>query len=106
MPVIVLLDKNLSNQYSTVDAIKMDGLTIDRVPRFKADGRSNGGAGPDYLRFGFTETGVTPRAIPGDEGGIFWSTSDEHDPRGHITEDAENRIRMMDKRMGKLDLAE
>src|SRR5204863_10020342 len=39
------------------------------------------------------------------EGGVFWSTSDEHDPRGHITEDAENRIKMMDKRMGKLDLA-
>src|SRR6185503_18638297 len=58
-----------------------------------------------YLRFGFTESGVTPRAFPGDEGGIYWATSDEHDPRGHITEDAENRIKMMEKRMGKLELA-
>jgi len=48
---------------------------------------------------------VSPRAFPGQEGGIYWATSDEHNPRGHITEDAENRIRMMEKRMGKLDLA-
>ena len=57
------------------------------------------------MPFPFTETGVSPRSFPGEQGGIFWATSDEHDERGHITEDPENRIRMMEKRMGKLDLA-
>ena len=105
MPVVVLVDKYLSTQHATIEDLNMEGLTIDRGPRFKANGRANGGAGEGYLRFELTENGVSPRAFPGEEGGIFWATSDEHDERGHITEDPENRIRMMEKRMGKLDLA-
>jgi 2-oxoglutarate ferredoxin oxidoreductase subunit alpha len=38
-------------------------------------------------------------------GGVFSTTSDEHDPQGHITEGIENRIAMMRKRMGKLEAA-
>jgi 2-oxoglutarate ferredoxin oxidoreductase subunit alpha len=110
VPVVVLVDKYLSTQYKTIDELKMENLVIDRGPRFSPNGKVNGTANghsedEGYLRFGFTDSGVTPRSFPGDEGGIYWSTSDEHDPRGHITEDAENRIRMMEKRMGKLDLA-
>jgi len=107
----VLVDKYLSTQYATMDDLKMDNLVIDRGPRFtpngncQTNGQANGHEAEEYLRFAFTESGITPRAFPGDEGGIYWSTSDEHDPRGHITEDAENHIRMMEKRMGKLDLA-
>ena len=79
---------------------------IDRGPLYSPDGHQNNGGSPhDYLRYAHTETGVSPRSIPGQEGGIFWTTSDEHDPRGHITEGAANRISMMEKRMGKLDLA-
>jgi 2-oxoglutarate ferredoxin oxidoreductase subunit alpha len=104
VPVVVLVDKYISTQYATIDDLKMDNLVIDRGPRFKPGANGNG-APAEYLRFAFTESGVTPRAFPGEEGGIYWSTSDEHDQRGHITEDAENRIRMMEKRMGKLDLA-
>jgi 2-oxoglutarate ferredoxin oxidoreductase subunit alpha len=105
VPVVVLVDKYLSTQSLTLDELKMENLVIDRGPRYHANGNGNGSSEHDYLRYAFTESGVSPRSFPGEEGGIFWSTSDEHDPRGHITEDAENRIRMMDKRMGKLDLA-
>ncbi|MBM2810758.1 MAG: 2:oxoacid-ferredoxin oxidoreductase, fused alpha and gamma subunit [Chloroflexi bacterium] len=104
MPVVVLVDKYLSTQSASLDELKMENLVIDRGSRYRSNGRANG-AGDEYLRFAFTENGVSPRSFPGEEGGIFWSTSDEHDPRGHITEDAENRILMMEKRMGKLDLA-
>jgi 2-oxoglutarate ferredoxin oxidoreductase subunit alpha len=41
----------------------------------------------------------------GTENAIFWNTGDEHTEEGHITEDPENRNKMMDKRMKKLDLA-
>jgi 2-oxoglutarate/2-oxoacid ferredoxin oxidoreductase subunit alpha len=109
LPVVVLVDKYLSTQSMTLDELKMENLVIDRGPRYQPNGSSNGasnGAGEhEYLRYAFTESGVSPRSFPGEPGGIFWSTSDEHDPRGHITEDAENRIRMMEKRMGKLELA-
>jgi 2-oxoglutarate ferredoxin oxidoreductase subunit alpha len=37
-------------------------------------------------------------------GGRFWTTTDEHDPDGHITEGVEMRMAMMEKRMGKLAL--
>ncbi|HUX87398.1 MAG TPA: 2-oxoacid:acceptor oxidoreductase subunit alpha, partial [Chloroflexota bacterium] len=100
MPVIVMLDKYLSTAHWTIDELKMDGLKIDRGLLW----HPNGDAG-HYLRYAFTENGISPRAVPGQEGGIFWSTTDEHDPRGHITEDATNRIRMMEKRMKKLEVA-
>ena len=52
-----------------------------------------------YQRHGYTETGVTPLGIPGDAKHLVVTDSDEHDPEGHIIEDAATRIRMMDKRL-------
>lgn len=100
MPVVVLLDKYLSSAHWTIDQLDIANRTIDRGVLW----HPNGG-GEKYLRYAFTESGISPRAMPGQEGGIFWSTTDEHDPEGHITEDATNRIKMMEKRMGKLALA-
>ena len=48
---------------------------------------------------------MSPRTIPGVKGGIHRSTSDEHDELGDMTEDAENRNLMVEKRMKKLELA-
>ena len=104
MPVVVMLDKYQVDLSLTIDEIRQENLVIDRGARFHTNGQANGESA-DYLRFAFTPEGISPRSFPGEAGGVFWSTSDEHDQRGHITEDAENRIRMMDKRMGKLDLA-
>lgn len=100
LPVVVLLDKYLSTAYWTMDELDTSRGKIDRGVLWEPDGD-----GEKYLRYAFTEDGISPRARPGQEGGIFWSTTDEHDPEGHITEDATNRIRMMEKRMGKLTLA-
>lgn len=101
VPVVVLLDKALATTYVTVDDLGLERLPpIDRGPRFSPNGKPG-----DYLRYALTESGISPRSIPGQEGGIFWSTTDEHDPRGHITEEAGNRVAMMEKRMRKLELA-
>lgn len=98
MPVIVLVDKKIQSTYSTVDDLELDQLPpVDRGELFSPNG--------NYLRYAFTPSGISPRAKPGQEGGIFWTTSDEHDERGHITESSENRYRIMNKRMGKLELA-
>src|SRR5437879_13268331 len=35
----------------------------------------------------------------------FWNTGDEHDETGHIEEEPDNRVKMMTKRMTKLDTA-
>lgn len=100
MPVVVMLDKYLSTAFWTLDELDTSKGKIDRGVLWESDG-----SGEKYLRYAFTENGISPRARPGQEGGIFWSTTDEHDPEGHISEDAINRIKMMEKRMGKLNLA-
>jgi 2-oxoglutarate ferredoxin oxidoreductase subunit alpha len=66
----------------------------------------NTGAAGHYLRFKLSDSDpISPRIPLGTEGAIFWNTGDEHTEEGHITEDPEVRTRMMEKRMGKLDLA-
>jgi 2-oxoglutarate ferredoxin oxidoreductase subunit alpha len=73
-------------------------LVIDRGELFDPARHGNG----HYMRYRFTESGISPRSIPGQEGGSFWATSDEHDQVGHITEGIGNRLAMMQKRMGKM----
>jgi 2-oxoglutarate/2-oxoacid ferredoxin oxidoreductase subunit alpha len=101
LPVIVLVDKHLASCYQTLPIFKTSHLRIDRGLIHEASSSSNG----DFLRYRFTDSGISPRSIPGQPGGIFWSTTDEHDPRGHITEGIGNRLEMMQKRMNKLLLA-
>ncbi|HEV2341596.1 MAG TPA: 2-oxoacid:acceptor oxidoreductase subunit alpha [Candidatus Acidoferrales bacterium] len=99
LPVVVLVDKHMASCYQTLPPFKTSHLKIDRGQTKPTN--TNG----DYLRYAFTKDGVSPRSVPGQEGGIFWSTTDEHDPRGHITEGIGNRMAMMEKRMGKVALA-
>lgn len=60
----------------------------------------------DYKRYSFPETipGLSPRAIPDYGEGTVCIDSDEHDEAGQITESADLRKKMTDKRLGKLDL--
>ena len=124
LPVIVLTDKKLAAVYTTIDKLELQYDKVERGQRFtgsewtpyeasgsgvvQQDGGGNGhAAGEDakeYLRYALTKDGISPRSRPGTPGGRYWSTSDEHDPDGHITEGVEMRIAMMHKRMGKLDL--
>ncbi|HEY3217809.1 MAG TPA: 2-oxoacid:acceptor oxidoreductase subunit alpha [Candidatus Limnocylindria bacterium] len=121
LPVIVLSDKKLAAIYTTIDKLELKYDQIDRGERFTGsewtavdakgpndghDGHNGGGNGEvkEYLRYALTKDGISPRSRPGIQGGRFWSTSDEHDPDGHITEGVEMRIAMMRKRMGKLAL--
>src|SRR5215470_18953151 len=103
MPVIVLADKFLASSYKSVDFFDGNDMKVDRGDLLgEAD---LGKMGDTYRRYQFTELGISPRSIPGEKGGIFWTTGDEHDEQGHITEAAEIRIKMMMKRMRKIELA-
>jgi len=55
----------------------------------------------NYQRYAFTKSGVSPRGVPGFGEGLVVVDSDEHDTAGHITEDLDIRIRMVDKRLQK-----
>lgn len=125
MPVIVLSDKKLAAAYVTIDSLELQYPEIDRGKTFTGsewtpyeasgeqlvrmqnghDGNGEGhGDAKEYLRYALAEDGISPRSRPGIKGGRFWSTTDEHDPDGHITEGVEMRMAMMHKRMGKLAL--
>jgi 2-oxoglutarate ferredoxin oxidoreductase subunit alpha len=100
MPVIVLLEKFLASSLFSSDPIDTSQLKIDRGLIFQPNGDAE-----SYRRHAITADGISPRTLPGMRGGVFSTTSDEHDPQGHITEGIANRIAMMRKRMGKLETA-
>ncbi len=99
LPVIHLLDKALASSSQTLPAFEPLRVRIDRGLMLESSG------GEGYKRFVYTETGISPRVALGTPAGIFWNTGDEHDELGHITEDPIERVRMMDKRAKKLEVA-
>lgn len=57
-----------------------------------------------YLRYAYTKDGLSPRGIPGFGKGFVCADSDEHEEDGHITESHETRVKMVDKRMARLEM--
>jgi 2-oxoglutarate ferredoxin oxidoreductase subunit alpha len=102
LPVIVIADKFLASSYNTIPIFGTKDLRIDRGQILT---ESDLAGRPAYKRYEFTPLGISPRVVPGTSGGIFHTTGDEHDEFGHITENSENRIKMMKKRMHKIELA-
>jgi len=97
IPVIHMMDKFLSSSVVTCKKFNPKKISIDRGKLLdKVEG--------EYKRFAFTDDGISPRSKLGMDNGVFWNTGDESDEMGHITEDPQIRIKMMDKRMSRLDL--
>ncbi len=105
-PVIVLSDQFLANSLRTVelDAFDFEGVKIDRGELLSVEELDE--LEGEYQRFAFSESGISRRALPGSHPkAVYPVSSDEHGPDGHIWEDRQNRIRMMNKRMKKLETA-
>ncbi len=102
MPVIHLLDKGMANSSQTYPAFDYSKVKIDRgliVDEKELEGKV-------YKRFEFTQTGVSPRAFIGTKNGVQWYSGDEHNEMGNINEEPIIRRKMMDKRIGKLELVD
>ncbi|MGI5817959.1 MAG: 2-oxoacid:acceptor oxidoreductase subunit alpha [Armatimonadota bacterium] len=93
-PVILMTDQYLAD-------LRMNGEPLDETER-PIDREIVRDAGQDYRRYEITDSGISPRAIPGGDAFVVLD-SDEHDEEGHITEDLEIAQAMMDKRMRKID---
>ena len=55
-----------------------------------------------YLRYKVTEDGVSPQRLPSSGPGLVRVSGNEHDPEGHISENAANKIAMTQKRAAKV----
>ncbi len=99
---------NLSAEYQVPVFILTDQFYVDSVyntPAFNVENikveKHIVETDENYKRFLFTEIGISPRGIPGFGSGKVCADSDEHDESGHITEDQDMRISMVDKRLIK-----
>jgi 2-oxoglutarate ferredoxin oxidoreductase subunit alpha len=106
MPVIHMLDKAIANSLITCKNFNVNKVAIDRGLRVKQITEQDIGVAGNYLRFKLSNNNpISPMVALGTKDAIFWNSGDEHTQEGHITEDPEIRVQMMDKRMTKLDVA-
>jgi 2-oxoglutarate/2-oxoacid ferredoxin oxidoreductase subunit alpha len=99
LPVILLTEQALCQSKETIARLELGAVVVDRGKLHLNGGLEFG----KFKRFEFSEDGVSPRTVPGVEGGMHLVPGSEHNDAGVITEDATNRTRMMEKRMRKLE---
>ena len=97
IPVILLSDQYIGDATSTVEVFNQE-----KIVEAALSGMVYSGEGK-YARYQYTESGISPRLIPGKTAQVVVIDSDEHDEQGHITESATVRVNMMDKRMKKME---
>jgi len=99
-PVIVLVDQHFNDAYFTVGKLDLGGIKIDRGHILTDQDLSS----PlEYRRYAASESGISPRILPGKTQAVLYADSDEHTEAGHITESAKVRNQMVRKRMQKLE---
>lgn len=95
IPVFVLSDQYLLDSISTLPS---ESCELFPVVKHVVETDAT------YKRYVVTESGVSPRGIPGYGQGLVGVDSDEHDEDAHITESADVRVVMHEKRLRKLDM--
>jgi 2-oxoglutarate ferredoxin oxidoreductase subunit alpha len=95
-PTFVLTDQFLADSYR--DVAPFDLNILPEVARPLTEVADPAG----YQRYAVTDSGVSPRLVPGFCQATVVLDSDEHTPDGHITEDLAVRVTMQDKRLRKL----
>jgi 2-oxoglutarate ferredoxin oxidoreductase subunit alpha len=106
-PGIILSDLLLSEGRSSIDPGELDfNVRIDRGDVIGLDGEGPPGNG-GFKRYLITESGISPRAVPGTPGYVHVVATDEHDEEGVLISDEftdpHKRQAIHEKRMRKLD---
>ncbi|WP_273835181.1 2-oxoacid:acceptor oxidoreductase subunit alpha [Halococcus sp. PRR34] len=107
IPAVIVIDQKLSGEMTNVPESHFDrepnpdlGSTLTEEEIAEAPHHASG----KFNRFQHDpENGVSPRSIPGQEGGRYLASGNEHTPQGHISEDPDNRVAQTDRRLRKLD---
>jgi 2-oxoglutarate ferredoxin oxidoreductase subunit alpha len=101
-PALVLSDHYLAVALRTLelDAFDFDAAVIDRgdiLAKAELDSLEE-----EYLRYRVTDSGISPRALPGHPRTVYVAASNEHAESGAITEEPAVRTAQVDKRQRKL----
>lgn len=96
IPSIILTDQFLIDSMETIEGLELNNIKIERYIEYNPT--------KDYKRHLVTESGISPRALPGTDGILVITDSDEHDEEGHITEDLEIRKKLVEKRLKRGNL--
>ncbi len=102
LPVFLLLDQALCQNSATIEPFDISSVKIERGKLATEETLSKL---ESYKRYEITDDGVSLRSIPSQEGGLFQVTGNEHNEFGLVSVDRINRLRMMRKRMTKLEIA-
>lgn len=97
VPVFLMTDQHLADSYRDIEAFDLNKVKVQRYIISKEDSKNI----KDYKRYQFTESGISPRAIPSWIEDVIYADSDEHTEEGHITEDADMGRKMVEKRFYK-----
>ena len=100
-PVIILSDFQLGQSEYSSPIPKYNSISIDRgklVSQEELDKSQDN----YFPRYQFVEDGISPRTLPGQEKGLFYTSGVEHNEFGYTDTSPEVRRKMFNKRMSKL----
>ena len=94
VPVIILTDQFYLESFVTTPKFDVSKLKTEyTIEATKSD----------FKTYPLTNSGISPRGIPGFGDGYVCADSDEHDEWGRLTEDENVRVEQMDKRLRKFE---
>jgi 2-oxoglutarate ferredoxin oxidoreductase subunit alpha len=96
-PVIMIVDKQLSESYLSINEKTLKAEKINRWEKIKKPEEDT------YIRYKITESWISPYAIPWDDNTTFIASSYEHDEYWFTNEEPNTKKAMMDKRAKKLE---
>lgn len=91
---IILTDQHLADSQWTFDSFDTDRLIYTNYRLTEKELNEI----LEYKRHAFTDSGVSPFAVPGKSKHLVITDSDEHDEYGHLEESMVNRCEMVEKR--------
>ena len=99
-PVIIAMDRALSQDSTTVKPFDLEAVKVDHAKRLT---REEVLMLEEYKRYLITEDGLSPWAVPGTPGGQSLVTGNERNEWGLVSAEPKNRKKMIDKRTRKIE---
>ncbi|MFQ6054206.1 MAG: transketolase C-terminal domain-containing protein, partial [Candidatus Bathyarchaeia archaeon] len=98
VPVIIVTDKYLAESHKSTAPFDTGRIGIDRgglliIDEWKGD--------EEYKRYRLTESGLSPRILPGTKGATVLANSNEHVEYGYTTIEPDAVVAMVEKRFRK-----